>query len=46
MIPQAIASMSLKLAMPRILARFGYRAVLVSNTLLIGVLILLFATSG
>jgi MFS family permease len=32
--------------MPRILARFGYRAVLVSNTLIIGVLILLFATIG
>ena len=34
------------LMMPRILARFGYRAVLVSNTLLIGVQILLFATIG
>src|SRR6202167_3529739 len=46
MMPQAIAAMSLKLTMPRILARFGYRAVLVSNTLLIGVQILLFATIG
>ena len=46
MMPQAIAAMSLKLAMPRILARFGYRAVLVSNTLLIGIQILLFATIG
>src|SRR5277367_1074421 len=46
MIPQAIASMSLKPAMPRILARFGYRAVLVSNTLLMGVQILLFAHIG
>ena len=46
MMPQAIAAMSLKLTMPRILARFGYRAVLVSNTLLIGVLIFLFATIG
>ena len=44
--PQAIAAMSLKLTMPRILARFGYRAVLVSNTLMIGVQILLFATIG
>jgi len=44
--PQAVASMSLKLTMPRILARFGYRAVLVSNTLLIGLQILLFATIG
>jgi EmrB/QacA subfamily drug resistance transporter len=46
MMPQAIAAMSLKLAMPRILARFGYRAVLVSNTILIGVQILLFANIG
>jgi EmrB/QacA subfamily drug resistance transporter len=46
MIPQAVASMSLKPAMPRILARFGYRAVLVSNTLLMGLQILLFATIG
>src|SRR5271163_893167 len=46
MMPQAFAAMSLKLTMPRILARFGYRAVLVSNTLLIGVQILLFATIG
>src|ERR1700733_12174707 len=46
LIPQAIASMSLKPAMPRILARFGYRAVLVSNTLLMGVQILLFAHIG
>jgi EmrB/QacA subfamily drug resistance transporter len=46
MMPQAIAAMSLKVIMPRILARFGYRAVLVSNTLIIGVQILLFATIG
>src|SRR5271163_2148712 len=46
LIPQAIASMSLKPAMPRILARFGYRAVLVSNTLLMGVQILFFAHIG
>ncbi len=46
MMPQAIAAMSLKLTMPRILARFGYRAVLVSNTLLIGAQIFLFATIG
>jgi EmrB/QacA subfamily drug resistance transporter len=46
MMPQAIAAMSLKPAMPRILARFGYRAVLVSNTLLIGFQILLFANIG
>jgi EmrB/QacA subfamily drug resistance transporter len=46
LMPQAIASMSLKPAMPRILARFGYRAVLVSNTLLMGLQILLFAAIG
>jgi EmrB/QacA subfamily drug resistance transporter len=46
MMPQAIAAMSLKVMMPRILARFGYRTVLVSNTLIIGLLILLFATIG
>jgi EmrB/QacA subfamily drug resistance transporter len=46
MMPQAFAALSLKMIMPRILARFGYRAVLVSNTLVLGVLILLFATIG
>ena len=46
MMPQAIAAMSLKITMPRILAIFGYRAVLVSNTLLIGIQIVLFATIG
>jgi hypothetical protein len=46
MMPQALAAMSLKLTMPRILARFGYRGVLVSNTLMIGLQILLFATIG
>jgi len=46
MMPQAIAAMSLKMVMPRILARLGYRFVLVSNTLLIGVQIILFANIG
>jgi EmrB/QacA subfamily drug resistance transporter len=46
MMPQAIAAMSLKLTIPRILSRFGYRGVLVSNTILIGIQILLFATIG
>ncbi len=46
MMPQAIAAMSLKVTMPRILSRFGYRAVLISNTMLIGAQILLFATIG
>jgi EmrB/QacA subfamily drug resistance transporter len=44
--PQALAAMSLKVTIPRILARFGYRAVLISNTLLIGLQIGLFATIG
>jgi EmrB/QacA subfamily drug resistance transporter len=46
MMPQAIAAMSLKPTMPRILARFGYRGVLVSNTIMLGLLILGFATIG
>ena len=46
MMPQALAAMSLKLLMPRILTRFGYRQVLISNTVILGVFILLFATIG
>ena len=46
MMPQAIAAMSLKMTMPKILARFGYRAVLISNTIILGALILSFATIG
>ncbi len=46
MMPQAVAAMSLKLIMPRILASLGYRAVLVSNTLIIGFMIMAFATIG
>jgi EmrB/QacA subfamily drug resistance transporter len=46
MMPQAITAMSLKVTMPRILAHFGYRGVLMSNTVILGVLILLFATIG
>lgn len=46
MMPQAIAAISLKMTMPRILARVGYRGVLISNTLVIGLLILVFATIG
>jgi MFS family permease len=44
--PQAVASMSMKPFMTRLLTRFGYRGVLVSNTVIIGVLLLLFATIG
>ncbi len=46
MMPQAIAAMSLKMTMPRILARFGYRTVLISNTVILGLLIALFSTIG
>jgi EmrB/QacA subfamily drug resistance transporter len=46
MMPQALAAMSLKFTMPRILSRFGYRPVLISNTVMLGLLILLFATIG
>jgi EmrB/QacA subfamily drug resistance transporter len=44
--PQALAAMSLKMAMPIILMRFGFRLVLVANTILIGLTIMLFATVG
>jgi EmrB/QacA subfamily drug resistance transporter len=44
--PQAFAAMSLKLAMPHILKKFGYRAVLIINTLMLGVMIMLFGTIG
>jgi len=46
MMPQAIAAMSLKMTMPKILARVGYRGVLISNTVIIGLLIVVFATIG
>ncbi|MGB6961949.1 MAG: DHA2 family efflux MFS transporter permease subunit, partial [Candidatus Acidiferrum sp.] len=44
--PQAIASMSTKFLLPKILNRVGYRGVLISNTVILGVLLLLFATIG
>jgi EmrB/QacA subfamily drug resistance transporter len=46
MMPQAVAAMSLKMTMPGILRRFGYRWVLISNTMILGLLIALFATIG
>jgi EmrB/QacA subfamily drug resistance transporter len=42
--PQAMAAMGLKMIVPKILSRFGYRTVLVANTLILGVLIFGFAT--
>jgi EmrB/QacA subfamily drug resistance transporter len=44
--PQAIAAMSMKTIMPRILRRIGYRGVLISNTVILGVLLMVFATIG
>ena len=44
--PQAIAAMSTKFLLPRILNRVGYRGVLVSNTVILGFLLMLFATIG
>ena len=44
--PQALAAMSTKFMLPRILNRLGYRSVLVSNTVILGLLLLLFATIG
>ena len=44
--PQALGAMALKFFVQRVLSTFGYRTVLISNTLLIGVLIFLFATIG
>ena len=41
--PQPLAAMSLKMLMPRILTRIGYRQVLLSNTAIIGMIIMLFA---
>lgn len=44
--PQPFAAMSLKMAMPYILTRFGYRNVLLINTVLIGVIIAAFSIVG
>ncbi|MCR6659348.1 MAG: MFS transporter [Asticcacaulis sp.] len=42
--PQALASMTTKTLLPRILERFGYRSILVFNTLALGVMLMLFGT--
>ena len=42
--PQAIAAMSTKAVLPRLLDRFGYRRVLTTNTVVMGALLMLFAT--
>ncbi len=46
MMPQALAAMGLKVAMPGLLARFGHRRVLMANTVMLGLLIVLFTTVG
>jgi len=43
-IPQPLAAMGLKVFMPRILSRFGYRQVLLANTLAMGSVTILFMT--
>jgi EmrB/QacA subfamily drug resistance transporter len=42
--PQALAAMSLKLTLPRILRAFGYRRILIFNTLMLGAMLILFST--
>jgi len=42
--PQAVAAVGLKMLTRSILRRFGYRRVLISNTVMLGLLISLFAT--
>jgi EmrB/QacA subfamily drug resistance transporter len=44
--PQALAAMSTKFLMAKVIARVGYRGVLISNTVILGILLLLFATIG
>jgi EmrB/QacA subfamily drug resistance transporter len=42
--PQALAAMSLKPTLPRILRQFGYRRVLIANTVMLGAIVMVFAT--
>jgi EmrB/QacA subfamily drug resistance transporter len=44
--PQALGAMSVKSVLRRVLSLMGYRGVLVSNTLIIGVLLAVFSTIG
>ncbi|MEZ5502453.1 MAG: DHA2 family efflux MFS transporter permease subunit [Halioglobus sp.] len=46
MMPQALAAMGFKLVMPFILKRLGYRRLLLANTIILGLLILVFSTIG
>ena len=42
--PQALAAMSIKLTLPHVLRRFGYRQVLIFNTVMLGVMLMVFST--
>jgi EmrB/QacA subfamily drug resistance transporter len=44
--PQALASLTVKLIIGRLLNRIGYRSVLISNTVMVACLLMLFATIG
>jgi MFS family permease len=44
--PQAVAAVSLKIVLQKVMKRFGYRRILISNTLMLGVMIISFATIG
>jgi EmrB/QacA subfamily drug resistance transporter len=44
--PQAMAALGTKFLLPRILGKLGYRMVLISNTVIIGMALMLFATIG
>ncbi len=44
--PQAVAALSLKIVLQKIMKRFGYRRILISNTLMLGVMIVSFAAIG
>jgi MFS family permease len=41
--PQALAAISFKFTLPVILRRFGYRQVLIGNTVMLGVMLMLFS---
>jgi EmrB/QacA subfamily drug resistance transporter len=45
-LPQSIAAIGLRMIVPKILTRLGYRRVFLSNTVLLGLVMALFATIG
>jgi EmrB/QacA subfamily drug resistance transporter len=42
--PQALGAISVKLALPHVLRQFGYRRVLIANTVLLGMMLIVFST--